>query len=146
MLKRLLAEQNRAGNRAENRAENRAGRTSGPERENLPLKYAVGGLLGYEFLTQAHFLRARSEGGENSADWTAPPPHETMTTWENGFRTIGALDERLSFYEQDGRHLLRPVQFQNLAVIARRWNLEEVRALCSRMEEAIVEAFRDWGA
>ena len=131
MLGRLLAEENRAHH---------------SEKDALPLKYAVGGLLGYEFLAQAHFLRARSGEGDESAGWTAPPPHETMEAWENGFRTIGALDERLSFYEQDGGHLLRPVQFQNLAVIAHRWNLEEVKALCSRMEEAIVEAFRDWGA
>ena len=146
MLKRLLAEQNKAENRAGNRAGIRAGRASEPERDALPLKYAVGGLLGYEFLSQAHFLRVRSEGGEQGADWTPPPPHETMKAWENGFRTIGALDERLSFYEPDGQHLLRPDRFNNLAAVARRWNLEEVRALCSRMEEAIVEAFRVWGA
>jgi glutamine synthetase adenylyltransferase len=120
----LLVEQNARGRRGD-----------GPV---VPLKFAVGGMIGYEFLQQAYFLCDRRPG----CGWTAPTPREIMERLEPGVVEIGALDERLSFYERDGRHELRPEHCQNLAALGARWRFEEIEALCSRMEGEIAAAFR----
>ena len=109
----------------------------------VPLKFGVGGLIGYEFLGQAHYLCARRAP---DSGWTPPPPHEIMKRLHGDYREVSALDERLSFHERDGRHELRPEHCTGLAAIRARWGLEEVEALCTRMAKEIEGAFRAWGA
>lgn len=118
----------------------RSRRAAGPA---VALKFAVGGLIGYEFLAQAHFLCARRAPG---ADWTPPPPHEIMERLHAAYRDISALDERLSFHESDERHELRPEHCERLAAIGERWRFDEVEALCARMAREIGAVFRGWGA
>jgi glutamate-ammonia-ligase adenylyltransferase len=109
----------------------------------LPLKFSVGGLIGYEFLGQAHFLCARRAPG---ADWTPPPPHGIMEALHAAYAEVSALDERLGFHERDERHELRPEHCERVAAIRERWRYEEVEALCARMATEIEAAFRAWGA
>ena len=115
-------------------------RSQGPV---LALKFAVGGLIGYEFLAQTHFLCAARAPG---AGWTPPAPHAIMERLQADYADIGALDERLGFHERDGRHELRPEHCQRLAAIAEHWRFEEVQARCATMEREVGAAFRAWGA
>lgn len=104
----------------------------------LPLKYAAGGMLGYEFATQAHFLCARAEPG---ADWTPPPPHEKIEPLEPAYRELSALDERLSFYVDGFDHALRPEHPQRFRAVAERWGYEQVEGLCRQLEAGVASAF-----
>lgn len=134
---------------------------SSAERESLSLKYAVGGMIGYEFLQQAYFLAAtcgtlpaeRKMGEESPSHltsphwaaphWTAPPLHERMASMEPDYLEIGKLDERLSFFDPDNPHRFFPRHGRELRAIAERWRFEEVQSLCSRMETRVGQAFQD---
>ena len=104
----------------------------------LPLKYAVGGLIGFEFLQQFFFLEQRRAGGI----WQAGEDNATLAGLRPAYRDIGLLDERLSLYDERYRHEPGPGQF-NLEAIAARWQYEEARTRLNDQEEAVEAAFRD---
>jgi glutamate-ammonia-ligase adenylyltransferase len=103
----------------------------------LPVKFAVGGMLGYEFLRQAHFLAACRAP---DAPWTAPPDHEIIVALQPGYDLLGALDERVSFYDERHAHAVEPSHF-GLAAVGSRWNYDAVASLCRRMKTQVEDGF-----
>ena len=135
-------------------AENTPGSPAG--RESLPLKYGVGGMIGYEFLQQAYFLATmcgiisaeKGTGKEaqshwTQSQWTTPTLHEKMASLEPDYLEIGKLDERLSFFDPENQHRIHPRHCRELSAIAERWRFEEVQSLCSRMETRVRQAFQE---
>jgi glutamate-ammonia-ligase adenylyltransferase len=80
---------------------------------HLPLKFAVGGMLGFEFLRQFHFLAERAEGAPT---WTPPPEAPAVLALQADYNLLNALDERVSFYRAGYRHILHPEDFGYAAV------------------------------
>jgi glutamate-ammonia-ligase adenylyltransferase len=108
------------------------------ERERvIPLKFAIGGMIGFEFLRQAHFLIERSAVGE----WTPPPGHETIERLEPAYGALADLDERLAFYVSGYRHEAAPEHFERLAAIRSRWSYTAVREATVRLEGEIERCF-----
>ncbi|MEE8396862.1 MAG: hypothetical protein V3S29_12460 [bacterium] len=119
-------------------------REHAPRRRNgaavLPLKYAVGGMMGFEFLGQYHFLKARLQGAPG---WTPPEEHEKMHALRPAYEAIGALDERLSFHDERFRHRLEPEVFEKLPGLAKGWNVEEIGRLAAELEAGVTEFFHE---
>ncbi|HUJ75518.1 MAG TPA: hypothetical protein VL359_11695, partial [bacterium] len=110
-----------------------------PEREApLQLKYAVGGLIGFEFLRQCAFLLARATPG---GDWTPPEDHAIISRLLPAYHTLGALDERVSFYLEPYRHEVHPQDFQRIAAVRERWDYQTVVRLCQELESQVEEGF-----
>ena len=113
-----------------------------PNRDGrLALKYHPGGMIGYDFLRQFHFLRARLQQGPS---WTEPAPHEMMSRLRAGNETLRALDERLSFYDPKFRHEAEPRHFRELAAIRDRWSHEQAAGLLREMGDAITDGFLEF--
>ena len=109
--------------------------------EVLPLKYAVGGLIGFEFLQQYHFLEHHSRSG---GAWAPVEDSAQLAGLRAGYDSIGALDERLSLHVHPYRHEASPEQFQNLDAIGKRWRFKDMRDCLAAQETAIETAF--WSA
>ncbi len=107
---------------------------------HLPLKFAVGGMLGFEFLRQSHFLAERAAGEPN---WTPPPDHVIIRRLQPDYDLLNALDERVSFYRDPYRHVVIPEDFGRYAAVGARWRFETVAALCQRMKAQVDAAFSD---
>ena len=118
-------------------------RENGPVKEHpgevLPLKYAVGGLIGFEFLQQCHFLEHHSRSG---GAWAPVEDTAQLAGLRAGYDTISALDERLSLHVHRYRHEASPEQFQNLNAIGKRWRFKDLRDCLAAQETAIETAFR----
>ena len=106
----------------------------------LPLKYAVGGMIGFEFLSQAHFLCAQHPG----QPWTLPPPHATIARLEPVYGDLGRLDERLSFHVPGYRHEAEPRHFETLAAVRERWSFVGAREQARVLRRGVEETFREW--
>jgi glutamate-ammonia-ligase adenylyltransferase len=104
----------------------------------LPLKFAVGGMLGFEFLRQFHFLAERASG---PAAWTPPEDHAIIKRLQPDYDLLNALDERVSFYREPYRHVVGPEDFRRYAAVKARWRFETVAALCQRMQAQVEDAF-----
>ncbi len=125
---------------------------SAPDR--IQLKYALGGMLGFEFLRQCHFLLGRQAGeaaglDPNRADpaalagwWTPPGDHEIINRLAPDYEALSALDERVAFYVEPYRHEVGPDTFRRYAGVGRRWSYEQVFTLCQRMRASLEGAFR----
>jgi glutamine synthetase adenylyltransferase len=123
----------------------------------IQLKYAVGGMLGFEFLRQCHFLLRRQTGEADALDpqraelaalagwWTPPGDHEIIVRLTPDYDALSALDERVSFYVEPYRHEVGPETFSRFAGVGRRWHYEKVLALCDRMRTSLEGAFRHLG-
>jgi len=105
--------------------------------QGLPLKYSLGGMLGYEFYAQLQFLLHARRGGT----WTAPAPDGILTERHRDYQTMSALDERLSFYLPSFAHVVQPEQFERYRAIGARWRFVELQRLARRMEEGLLAAF-----
>ena len=108
--------------------------------ERLPLKYAMGGMIGFEFLSQLLFLLApqRREGS-----WGGGPEPEKIRELRPAYDSISALDERLSFYEPRFHHEVTPEHFGSLAAIGGKWNYRDMRALCAGLKAEVEQAFQE---
>ena len=102
------------------------------------LKYGLGGMIGAEFLQQAHFLCAHLHQGGR---WTAPPPHEIMEAVLPGYQVLNRLDERLSFHGHDWRHVPTPEQLQALGARGLPDDMEALQGLCRKMAESVEAGF-----
>jgi glutamate-ammonia-ligase adenylyltransferase len=121
--------------------------------DRLQLKYSLGGMLGFEFLRQCHFLLAcqgQETGAPSSQDdvtrWAPPPDHERVAALSTDYETLCAVDERASFYVEPFRHEVGEDTFQRFAGVRRRWAYAQVRELCVRMQSGVEESFRHLGA
>jgi glutamate-ammonia-ligase adenylyltransferase len=103
----------------------------------LPLKFAVGGMLGFEFLSQFNFLAERAA----APNWTPPPDHAIIRRIRPDYDVISALDERVSFHRDPYRHVIGPDDFSRFAAVGARWSYEAVASLCRRMTTQVEEAF-----
>ncbi len=108
--------------------------------QGLPLKFAVGGMLGFEFLRQTHFLAARAAG---EATWTPPEDHGIIKRLQPDYDLLNMLDERVSFYREPYRHVVIPEDFRRYAAVGARWRFETVAALCQRMQAHVDAAFSE---
>ena len=119
------------------------GRNGLGEKDLLPLKYATGGMLGFEFLDQYEFLKSVQS---SAAGWTHKAPHGIIAELNGHYRTLSALDERLSLYKSPFAHGVSPADFERYAALASRWEYdairEQARQLGSRVEQAFSEASR----
>ncbi|MCZ6628937.1 MAG: hypothetical protein O7E56_12010 [SAR324 cluster bacterium] len=106
----------------------------------LPLKYAVGGLIGFEFLRQCRFLQAQGDG-ENG--WNDPADHEGIRALRGAYDTLGALDERMGFHEPAYSNEVAPLHFAKYAAIGGAWNYEQVRSLVREMEDGVERGFAE---
>ena len=128
-----------------------------PGTGRVQLKYALGGMLGFEFLRQCHFLLARQRPGgdraggpdpraaepaELAAGWTPPGDHEMIRRLSPDYDTLGALDERVSFYVERYRHEVDAETFRRYAGVGRRWSHDRVLAVCQRMQAGVEAEFR----
>jgi hypothetical protein len=104
----------------------------------LPLKFAIGGMLGFEFLRQFHFLAERAAG---PATWTPPEDHATIVGLQPDYDLLNALDERVSFYRGSYEHTVEPEDFQQYAAVRARWSYESVIDLCERMKMQVDAGF-----
>jgi glutamate-ammonia-ligase adenylyltransferase len=123
----------------------------------LQLKYALGGMLGFEFLRQCRFLleRQRPDGTQSggpdprsgspadpAAGWTPPEDHEMIRRLAPDYDMLGALDERVSFYAERYRHEIDPETFRRYAGVGRRWSHGQIAALCQRMQAGVEAEFQ----
>lgn len=106
----------------------------------IPLKFASGGLIGFEFLRQAHFLCEKLQG---SPHWTPPPPHEKIEALAAKYEEIARMDERLSFYVEPYDHVALPEHFKILGAIASHWNHQSTETLCNQMAKEVESLFQD---
>lgn len=120
----------------------------------LQLKYGLGGMLGFEFLRQCYFLLSRQEVVVAMQDpehtpqdwasrWTVPDDHEIIQGLMGDYDTLGAVDERVSFYIEPFHHEVDSETFRRLAGVQRRWSYDQVVSLCQRMKTSVEAAFRD---
>ena len=106
----------------------------------LALKYAVGGMIGFEFLRQCQFLQAASENGKG---WSAPEAPQSIREMEPAYDTLGALDERLSFYEPGYAHVAAPEHFEKYAAVGSAWKYGDIRELAARLERDVERTFAE---
>lgn len=115
------------------------GPVKGRAAEVLPLKYATGGLIGFEFLQQYHFL---AHHGQSGGAWAPVEDSPQLASLRAGYDTIGALDERLSLHVDRYRHEASPGQFRDLHAIGDRWRYDDMRGRLAAQEAAIESAFQ----
>ncbi|MBI3993908.1 MAG: hypothetical protein HY342_11595 [Candidatus Lambdaproteobacteria bacterium] len=135
----------------------------------LPLKYAVGGMIGFEFLRQCQFLvaqldappgalpqpspglatagaphREASSDGDDAAAaarWTRPQEHEMITNLLPMYLDLSDLDERLALHVEHFAHRATAEMFDKLEAVRARWRFDEIRAVMRRMELGVLAAF-----
>ena len=132
-------------------------------REVLSLKYAVGGMIGFEFLRQCQFLvaqldvppdaelqavpgaaqahAAESDAAAVAARWTRPQEHEMITNLLPLYLELSDLDELLALHVEQFEHRATAEMFEALAAVRARWNFDEVREAMRRMESSVLAAF-----
>ncbi|HEX7926669.1 MAG TPA: hypothetical protein VF678_03695, partial [bacterium] len=123
MLRRLV-EQNAPGSRS--------------GEPQIPLKFAEGGMLGFEFLRQFHFLAERAA---HPNGWVAPEDHPAVQRLQRGYDQINALDERVSFYRDGYKHVVSPEDFRRYAAVSAHWRFDAIAALCERMQQEVDAGF-----
>jgi glutamate-ammonia-ligase adenylyltransferase len=104
----------------------------------LALKFAVGGMLGFEFLRQFYFLAERAAPG---SPWQPPEDTQIIQELLPDYELLNALDERVSFYREAYRHVVDPGDFRRYSAVGARWRFETTAAVCRRMEARIEQAF-----
>ncbi|MDH4248741.1 MAG: hypothetical protein OEW39_13100, partial [Deltaproteobacteria bacterium] len=109
------------------------------EEPALSLKFATGGLIGFEFLRQAHFLCARLTGPPL---WEPPEPAPNLVEGLTDYESLGALDERLSFYIPRYGNRVRRSELERLAALRDRWHWDDVRRVWERMEARVIAGFQ----
>ena len=120
--------------------------------EGIPLKYGVGGMIGFEFLKQCVLLwgetRLTEGWGERPAltggvqQGPVAKAHHLLTELTPAFQSLSALDERLSLYITPFVHVVSAGDLAALTAVRDRWSFEQITAAAKILREGVEAGFR----
>jgi glutamine synthetase adenylyltransferase len=115
---------------------------SGPDA--VTLKYAVGGMIGFEFLRQAEILLGMQQPGD-VPPWTPPEQSEMIKALWPVYVDLVDLDECLALHLPRFDHVATMAQMETLAVVQARWRFADVAARTRELEARVREGFEEMG-
>jgi len=123
----------------------------------VALKFAPGGLIGYEFLRQLALLRALwrgdaawipAENGGGSPEVLPPrlPAGAPERAWVDPltplYQTLAAVDERLACHLGADDHLALPEHFSTIRAVGETWNWEQLQEVSRRLAQGVEDGFK----
>lgn len=108
----------------------------------VSLKYAVGGMIGFEFLRQTEILLGMQQPGAGPP-WTPPEQSEMIRALWPAYVDLVDLDECLALHLPRFDHVATMAQMETLAAVQARWRFADVAARVRELEVRVREGFAE---
>ena len=110
----------------------------------VPLKYAVGGMIGFEFLRQTEILLGMQQS-RDVPPWTPPEQSEMIKALWPVYVDLVDLDECLALHLPRFDHVATLAQIETLAAVQTRWRFADVAARVEDLAGRVREGFKEVG-